>query len=327
MNNIIISEELQELQDKSNWRSKKLRNLDFYKSAERIGFSPNKLERIKNCGEYLDFKIYKDGTKKLHNANFCKVRLCPMCAWRRTLKVYGQVSKIMNFLQDNSSYRFLFLTLTCKNVSGDMLSSQIDNLFKSFRLFTKNKRFKAIKGYFRALEVTYNREADSYHPHFHAVLMVNSSYFTDKNYYISYDDWREMWRKAMRVKYAPQIDIRSFKAGKSLLAKSISEVAKYTVKDTDYLIRSEDGSIDNVKTDEVIKVLDRALYRRRLIGMGGLFKSLHMALNLDDALDGNLIDTDNSSEIREDLSYMIHRYKWFVGFNNFYKIAEFERQN
>ena len=37
----------------------------------------------------------------------------------------------------------------------------------------------------RKLEITYNKERDDYHPHFHVLITVNKSYFTDKDYYIS----------------------------------------------------------------------------------------------------------------------------------------------
>ena len=42
-----------------------------------------------------------------------------------------------------------------------------------------------IKGYVRKLEITYNKERDDYNPHFHVLIAVNKSYFTDKNYYIN----------------------------------------------------------------------------------------------------------------------------------------------
>ena len=57
-----------------------------------------------------------------------------MCSWRRSLKIFGQVSQVMNKALDNEEYRFLFLTLTCKNVYGEDLSNQIDNLFYAFKV-------------------------------------------------------------------------------------------------------------------------------------------------------------------------------------------------
>mgnify|MGYP000485452114 FL=1 len=49
-----------------------------------------------------------------------------MCIKRKQKKIYGQMSKIMNVLSDD--YVFVFLTLTQKNVSGEDLADEIDNL-------------------------------------------------------------------------------------------------------------------------------------------------------------------------------------------------------
>lgn len=38
-----------------------------------------KSERISHCSEYLKFAKSVDGKKKLIDARFCRVRLCPMC--------------------------------------------------------------------------------------------------------------------------------------------------------------------------------------------------------------------------------------------------------
>ena len=60
----------------------------------------------------------------------------------------------------------------------------------------ERNRFKKIsKGYVRKLEITYNKERNDYNPHFHVVIAVNKSYFTDKDYYISQSEWLENWRQ------------------------------------------------------------------------------------------------------------------------------------
>lgn len=49
-------------------------------------------DRVAQCGSEIEFGILQDGSKKLVKANFCRDRLCPMCNWRRSLKLYSQVS-------------------------------------------------------------------------------------------------------------------------------------------------------------------------------------------------------------------------------------------
>src|SRR5699024_12750864 len=46
---------------------------------------------------------------------------------------------------------------------------------------------KAVKGWYRCLEITHNvnrqsKDFDTYHPHFHCLLCVNPSYFTSRDY-------------------------------------------------------------------------------------------------------------------------------------------------
>ncbi len=68
------------------------------------------------------------------------------------------------------------------------------------------------------------------------------------------------------------IDVRKLKENNK---KEIAEVAKYTVKESDYLIRDEFDNIDKESTDEVVKTLDNALHRKRLISLGFKFKEVH----------------------------------------------------
>src|SRR3712207_9086764 len=62
--------------------------------------------------------------------------------WRRSLKIFGQVSKVMTKALEEREYRFIFLTLTCKNVYGEDLNLCLDNMYKAFNSLTKRKQFK-----------------------------------------------------------------------------------------------------------------------------------------------------------------------------------------
>lgn len=107
-------------------------------------------------------------------------------------------------------------------------------------------------------------------------------------------------------------------------SKAVAETAKYTVKAEDYLIRDNTGQIREDITDQIVLTLDTALHRRRLISFGFLFKEIHKKLNLDDAIDGDLVDTDIS--LREDLTEIIIRYQWNIGLKN-YVLEKVEENN
>ncbi len=306
----------------TDWRGKKINTLDLSDSYKRIGYSKKSI-RVGECGDFLEFRLTAGDTLKLTRANFCKVRLCPMCSWRRSLKIFGQVSKIMDHVEENYNYRYIFLTLTVKNCYGEDLRDTLDLMTKSFNGMTRRKSFKqAVKGYFRSLEITYNKKDNTYHPHFHMILAVNKNYFTDDRVYLSQKKWTNLWKSCLKVDYTPIVDVRRLKESKG---KEVAEVAKYTVKSEDFLIKDEKGNIKENLTDKVVKTLDNALHRKRLIAFGFIFKEVHKKLNLDDAEDGDLTNTDNE-DLREDLTNIILRYQWNIGIKNYVLVEVIESE-
>ena len=306
-----------------DWQGKKIRNELLSESYKRLGLK--KTYSVARCGTLLEFKRASiNGNLKLTNANFCKDRLCPMCSWRRSLKIFGQVSKIMDKVTENKDYRFLFLTLTVKNCEGKELSKEIDRLFYAYKkLMLKSKVNKSVLGWFRALEVTHNinkksKSYNTYHPHFHIILMVNESYFKNKGYYITQKEWVKMWQECLGVDYSPQVNIKAFKSNsKARTSKSIAEVSKYTVKDVDYLLEDNEEL-----TDESVYILNSALRNRRLIAFGKELRKVHKELNLDDVEEGDLIYTDIDEELREDVEEIIEVYRWNIGLSQYVKIKK-----
>ena len=216
---------------------------------------------------------------KLHDARFCRVRLCPVCQWRRSLKTFAQMSQVLE-LAKAQGYQFIFLTLTLKNCKSEELSDELTHILLSFNRLMKYKDVqKAVKGYYRGCEVTHNLTSDTYHHHLHVVLAVRQSYFKG-SCYISHYKWVELWKRALQVDYTPVVDIRRCKGG----SKSIAEACKYAVKPSDILNMDDwDMTVDTLRT------LDKALDKRRFVGLGGILKDLHKQLHLDDPEDGDLV--------------------------------------
>ncbi|HCU9127027.1 TPA: protein rep, partial [Staphylococcus aureus] len=67
------------------------------------------------------------------------------------------------------------------------------------------------KGYVRKLEITYNEKRDDYHPHFHVLIVVNKSYFTDVKAYLNQKEWLRLWREATGISEITQVDVRRVK--------------------------------------------------------------------------------------------------------------------
>jgi plasmid rolling circle replication initiator protein Rep len=191
-------------------------------------------------------------------------------------------------------YSFIFLTMTCKNVSGADLGKQIDNLYLAYKKLCKYKRFQnAVQGWCRCFEITHNWKTREYHPHFHCILAVDKSYFKS-DLYIQQDEWCYLWQSCLNVAYKPIVDVRVFSESEKGKGKEVAEVAKYTIKSSNIManlqsiseysqeIQDEVRRITDNITDEIVSVLDIALANRRLIGYGGIFKQKHKELNLTD---------------------------------------------
>lgn len=285
-------------------------------------------KRIRWCGTQLSFKEFSNGDIKLDNANFCRIRLCPLCSWRRSLKIYSQASKIMDHIIENNDYIFLFLTLTIKNVSGQELNQAIDDILQAYyKLFKIRKVERAIKGSFRALEITHNTDVNSksfntYHPHLHCILAVDKKYLSGSNY-ISHDEWVAYWKNCIIADYDPIVQIERLKIKdretntikmietKEQMKKALCEVAKYTVKDSDVI----NDDLDLM--DQAVFYLHNALAGRRLISFKGCFFKARKQLNLDDCVDGDLIHVDGDEKLRNDLDFVLKTYRWHVGFGNY----------
>ena len=273
-------------------------------------------ERVAECGTFLEFahQIADNGDiaekGKLFLANFCRDRLCPMCAWRRSYKIFGQISQIMQYI--GKEYDFLFLTLTIPNINASELPNTLKELQQGWNKLKHRKRFRtAVKGYFKALEITYNKRSDTYHPHYHIVLAVQKSYFTSRDY-IKQQEWLQMWRECMSDERITQVDIRRAKnkataeaeQASADLSSAIAEIAKYAVKlDEDMLYN-----------DEVVRVLATCLHGKRLCEFDGkgAFGSARSKLQLDDAEDGDLVNIGDD-KIEPNLALLIVRYGWSAG--------------
>lgn len=295
------------------WRVHKMSNEMTAIAYDEV--DPRKAERLRNCATRLEFAVDADGRKHLRTGNFCRVRLCPVCQWRRSLKCYAHMAAIMAYLREHYNYAYLFVTLTVRNVTLDKLGDTITDTMAGWHRLLRYKDIqRAVKGWYRGYEVTHNLDPsspsyDTYHPHIHVVMAVNASYFTGREY-ISRARMVEMWRKAARLDYDPQVDMRRVKGD---TARAIAEVSKYAVKSRDYII-PEDWDL----TVETVAGLDRALDNRRFVAYGGAMAVAHKALHLDDSETGDLVHL--TGEEADAVGAVRVSYAWDTGYQQYIRV-------
>ena len=291
------------------WRERKLKNIELAGQLDILGY--RSFERVYQCAEVLKFVEQSDGTKKLYQSYFCKNKLCALCNWRRSMKYSYQASKIVEeAMIRQPKGRFLFLTLTVKNVIGQELNQAMTDILIGFNRLMKYKKIdKNMIGFLRATEVTYSKKLDSYHPHLHVLLMVKPGYFRSKDDYLNQEEWTELWQKAMKLDYTPMVDIRAVKADKGKgLKGAILETAKYPVKPFDVIDEKTDFT-----AQEKLQIVDdmlTGLHRKRQIGFGKLFKDIKKELELDDLENGNLVQTRDDTESRSTGQEIVAIWNW-----------------
>jgi plasmid rolling circle replication initiator protein Rep len=148
-------------------------------------------DRVKSCSllwDVLHFK--KNRIKMLEGANLCHDRFCPNCQSALALKRYKTFFPVFKDMSDRG-YNVYHCIFTVKNCSGSLLRNTIDRMFKSMSVlvqyFDGRKKIKGLDFSYllffagiRALEVTYNKEEDTYHPHLHCLFSLEKDAFKDK---------------------------------------------------------------------------------------------------------------------------------------------------
>ena len=262
---------------------KKLANNDLILKLLKCGFKKES-NLVKDCGNTRVFslqqhQITQDKRRRLKRADFCKFRFCITCNWRRDMNIQKSLLSALQEIDKKNNVEFIFLTLTVPNCHIDDLRATIEHMNKSFQRFHQTKRFKnSILGYLRVLEYTVEKKRKDYiHPHFHILLAVEPRYFVDERY-INQKEFLQMWRDATRNQNITQVNIKKIKPKKNsnltALQSAVFEVAKYSVKHTDLVKKS-----DYVFT----KILNQTR-NMRFFSTGGILKEMINLLKCDEDL-------------------------------------------
>lgn len=308
------------------WRAERMKSNRLVRLYQMAGYGPY-ANRVELCATKLDFATV-GGKKVLKSANFCKLRLCPMCIARGALVRGRLLSKVMDAVQAEYKCQYIFLTLTIRNVTGDKLGDAIGQLTSAWNRLLQHKAIKrAFKGTFRAIEITRNNDPKSewygtYHPHIHAILAVEDEYFAKNSpLYLTHEELVARWRRVMRLDYDPTVNVKAtYENGKKKGRKkakmgdneasrgAVLEAAKYATKDSDYIS-------DKLTDDEAAQVVadyTKAVFHRRLVAFTGWLKEMAQRLQADD-LDHVDLEQGEDGKIREDLVEMIETYYWHFG--------------
>lgn len=274
--------------------SKDLEQEGLYNYARKVN---NRGERLKDCLNYWQWDKYEiNKVLDLQKVNRCKNnRFCSNCRTfelSRFIHHFGNIYK--EYIYDK--YNPYLLTLTVPNVRGEELSETITKLYDSFNRFFKafnqpigkgkhgyKDRLITFDGGLRVLEITYNSEKNTFHPHLHCIILSeeydkelfrkqyqgeysykrknynmysNLDLHLQKIWYMCYNKMRLTKKNYYNLTEKYLVDIKELDQG------GIYEVIKYTFKDSDIL------------NSYVFKNLVIALENRRIRQGFGVLKGL-----------------------------------------------------
>lgn len=249
-------------------------------------------EALDHCGNYLVMQETADRQRqRVETGYYCKQRLCPCCAWRRSVRDAQTIAAISAAAAADGLH-MVFVTLTVPNVRGCDLPDTIRHINQSFARLRAYKKCKTLlANTVRKLEITYNRQMETYHPHLHALCYVPANYFSGRGY-CSHDALLDAWRRATGQPQITQVDVRRCRDYGD--TDAIRELAKYNAKSADYC-----------SSQQVMDDLYLALKNTHLMDFSGKMREYRRdydAGRLDQYID------------RDDVAYTLRVvYEWLAG--------------
>lgn len=231
--------------------------------------SADALANFTNCGGYLTMLEDESREKKrLETGFFCKQKFCSGCMWRKAVKDAVRISTICTAATERHKLDMIFVTLTVTNVTGDKLRATMKHINNAWNKLMRTKAYTCWENNIRKMEVTYNREEDTYHPHLHIIVLVDTTYFRGGSY-ISHNKLLTDWRNATNMQEITQVNVK--RCTRTLENRNaILEVSKYVAKASDFAV-----------SKEVFDVFYTSLYRMNMLTFAGLCKTLNAEYEAD----------------------------------------------
>ena len=254
------AQSLQADDPKAKWAAKKKRAASL---ANAFAKRPEKrvrrwAERISGCANQLSFTYTKHNggwRKELREARLCRVRTCPICHWRRSLKLAADLQiRVAAVREEYPDIQASLLTFTVRNCTKRQVRETVKAMLAAWNKVNQRKRFKgAVLGWVRALEVTPGKRGrkDDAHPHLHVLVFHEKDISHDNNV------WADEWADALGLDYQPICHATPVNS----LESAVSEVSKYLVKQAD-------------APDEWVADMALQLDGIRAMGSGGILRTI-----------------------------------------------------
>lgn len=243
--------------------------------------------RMQTCAEKIGMAVcQKCGRKHITYAQLCRDRFCPVCGWRLALKRFANMVQIVQGLRERyPESEWQFVTLTVANCRPEELGVTLDEMARTWNCIWSRKSTKTrpIQGWARSLEVTYNKDTKTFHPHYHVLVLWDDGYSPDE----FEQEWLERaWMKTIQLRTVSQAQKSEMVSAQNrCMISSIydqeeeeaQEVTKAVLETYKYSIKSKDLQEMPLK---IFKELDEKLKGRRMVAFGGIVKEYAQEMGL-----------------------------------------------
>lgn len=231
-----------------DWLGAKFRVLDRYELQDELVATLRQTKhhthlvpRVAECHRSFGMWVCEHCHEWVQPKNRCNVRLCPHCQRARALRLAERWTKVLGNCE-NLRY-VVFAERNCTDLAQGLAS-----LYRAWGILRKTDWWKSqVKGSVVVLEVTYNRDDNTWHPHLNILF---------EGVYIPFQALNQAWIAATRGNGQTSF-IKAADTG------TIRELLKYVTKLSDFIDRPE--AVDHFL---------QAVARKRFIRTYGTFYRL-----------------------------------------------------
>lgn len=281
------------LEEGEKWELHKLKIPDVAAKLAKIG-QAGRAYRMEHCSELLVYQWCKNcGRKHIINAQLCRDRFCPVCGWRLSLKRFATMVDIVQGLRrEYPGAVWQFVTLTCKNCPVNELRVTMSEMLGAWdKIMRRRTTIAKLIGWARSLEITFNAEKRTLHPHFHVLLLWKEGQNPD-------NFLERAWMDTVRLKTEPAAQhsdvIESLRTATEHGPDSADEVTGAVLETFKYSVKSKDL---NEMPLYLFRELDQALRGRRMVAFGGKVKEYARLLDAEKTMEDPEDDTTDEEEM------------------------------
>jgi hypothetical protein len=176
-------------------------------------------DRCDSCGKMFRGYVCENGHKWAKSVSACQHKLCSFCMRARRARLLGKLGSRFDSFQ-----RPKYVVLSRRNCLQGDLRETITALFHAFERLRHRKIWKQVRGCVVSVEVTYNRESETWHPHLNVLF---------DGPYIPQRDFLAAWNELNAGEAEAGVFI------KAATHETLHELFKYVTKVSDFVDEPE----------------------------------------------------------------------------------------